>query len=58
MKTDDPAEREEVRQARRPASAKALGKCVTLRKGRDQARFEVMDAWYGLSSPIPISQPS
>ena len=43
LKTDDPAEREKVRQAKTPASAKALGKRVTLRDGWDRERFELME---------------
>jgi len=39
--TLDPAEREKVRQAKTPASAKSLGKRVTLREGWDMLRFEV-----------------
>lgn len=41
-KTDNPAERERVRQAKTPASAKALGKRVTLRADWDTYRFDVM----------------
>ena len=43
LKSLDPAERERVRQARTPASAKSLGKRVTLRAGWDTLRFEVME---------------
>ena len=43
LKTDDPAEREKVRLAKTPASAKSLGKRVTLREGWDTLRFEVME---------------
>ena len=43
LKTDNPAERLKVRLAKTPASAKALGKRVTLRDGWDQERFEVME---------------
>ena len=43
LKTDDPAERQRVREAKTPASAKSLGKRVTLREGWDTARFEVME---------------
>lgn len=43
LKTDDPAEREKMRQAKTPASAKALGKRMTLREGWDTLRFEVME---------------
>jgi len=43
LKTDDPAEREKVRQTKTPASAKSLGKRVTLREGWDTLRFEVME---------------
>ena len=43
LKTDNPAEREKVRQAKTPASAKALGKYVTLRGGWDTFRFEVTE---------------
>ena len=43
LKTDDPAERKKVREAKTPASAKSLGKRVTLRAGWDTLRFEVME---------------
>ena len=43
LKTDDPAERQKVRGAKTPASAKALGKRVTLRHGWDSSRFAVME---------------
>jgi len=43
LKTDDPAEREKVRLAKTPASAKSLGKRVTLREDWDTLRFEVME---------------
>ena len=43
LKTDDPAEREKVRQAKTPASAKTLGKRVSLRGGWDQESFAVME---------------
>ncbi len=43
LKTDDPAERKKVREAKTPASAKTLGKRVTLREGWAQKRFEVME---------------
>ena len=42
-KTDDPAEREKVRDAKTPAAAKSLGKRVILRDGWDQERFAVME---------------
>ena len=42
-KTGDPAERLKVRDAKTPASAKSLGKRVTLRDGWDQERFAVME---------------
>jgi len=43
LKTDDPAERQRVREAKTPASAKSLGKRVTLRAEWDTLRFEVME---------------
>ncbi|MGI4792150.1 MAG: NADAR family protein [Janthinobacterium lividum] len=43
LKTDDPVERQKVREAKTPASAKSLGKRVTLREGWDTSRFEVME---------------
>ena len=43
LKTDDPTERKRVREAKTPASAKALGKRVTLRGGWNEERFEVME---------------
>ena len=43
LKTDDLAEREKVREAKTPASAKSLGKRVTLRADWDTLRFEVME---------------
>ena len=43
LKTDDPAERQKVREAKTPASAKSLGKRVTLREGWDTLRFEAME---------------
>ena len=43
LKTDDRAERQKVREAKTPASAKSLGKRVTLRVGWDTLRFNVME---------------
>jgi ribA/ribD-fused uncharacterized protein len=43
LKTDDPAERRRVREAKTTASAKSLGKRVTLRAGWDAERFAVME---------------
>ena len=43
LKTVNPAERQKVREAKTPASAKSLGKRVTLRAGWDTLRFEVME---------------
>ena len=43
LKTDDPIERQKVRDAKTPASAKSLGKRVTLREGWDTLRFQVME---------------
>ena len=43
LKTDYPTQREKVRLAKTPASAKSLGKRVTLRDGCDSERFEVME---------------
>lgn len=43
LKTDDPAEREKVRLAKTPASAKSPGKHVALREGWDTLRFAVME---------------
>ena len=43
LKTDDLAERQKVRDAKTPASAKSLGKRVTLRNDWDTSRFEVME---------------
>ena len=43
LKTDDPAERLKVREAKTPTSAKSLGKRVTLREDWDTVRFEVME---------------
>jgi ribA/ribD-fused uncharacterized protein len=42
-KTLDPVEREKVRSAETPTSAKRLGKRVTLRRGWDTLRFTVME---------------
>ena len=43
LKTDDFAERRRVREAKNPASAKILGRRVTLRANWDTRRFEVME---------------
>ncbi|BDI29187.1 hypothetical protein CCAX7_12380 [Capsulimonas corticalis] len=43
LKTFDAAERAKVRTAATPASAKSLGKRVTLREGWDSVRFQVME---------------
>jgi ribA/ribD-fused uncharacterized protein len=43
-KTDDPAERQRVRNAKSPRGAKMLGKRVTLRPDWDSARLVVMRA--------------
>ena len=43
LKTDAPAERQKVREAKTAASAKSLGKRVTLREGWDTLRFDVME---------------
>ena len=43
LKTDDTAERKKVHEAKTPASAKSLGKRVTLRADWDTLRFEVME---------------
>ena len=43
LKTDDPAERQKVRLAKTPTSAKSLGKRVTLRDDWDRDRFYVME---------------
>jgi ribA/ribD-fused uncharacterized protein len=42
-KTWDPAQREKVRAAATPASAKSLGKRVTMREGWETLRFAVME---------------
>jgi ribA/ribD-fused uncharacterized protein len=43
LKTDDPAERQKVREAKTPGSAKSLGKRVTLREGWEEKRFVVIE---------------
>ena len=43
LKTDDVAERKKVREAKTPASAKSLGKRVTLRANWNTLGFEVME---------------
>ena len=43
LKTDDSAERQKVRDAKTPTSAKSLGKRVTLRQDWDTLRFQVME---------------
>jgi ribA/ribD-fused uncharacterized protein len=41
-KTDNPTQREQIRQARNAAEAKRLGRRVTLKPGWDQLRIRVM----------------
>lgn len=42
LKTDDPSEREQIRQAKTPAIAKQLGRHVTLRANWDEVKVSLM----------------